>query len=141
MYVITNPTPESEDPLNPGTNEQTEEMLAEYDQAAGAMFHNTKNVDESIRAATDNGLIRGYDDIMRLNAMQRRDNFEDGQGRHTLSNGNPYLHEARGSLAIHLTLERDPRYGPNWWKDDDKFDRYCREFPGVRLQPRRQSVG
>lgn len=96
----------------------------------------TSDISEVVTKAAENKLISEFDSIAEANAEIRKLQAEQSRGS-SLTKGQDYLLEGRGSLAVHLALEADPAYGPDWWKDDKKFDRYLREFPMARTHDKR----
>ncbi len=149
-YIVTQPPKDKQAALDhlaeqiadehasPSRSAMDEAEVAHIDAAAKMMME-PRDIADTIKTAKENGLIAGYEDIARINREEAAMRDEIGQGKPTLTWGQNGMTEARGSMAVHLMLERDPSYGPKWYKDDKKFARFLREFPEARTYNKRGS--
>lgn len=135
-YIVTQKAapPESEDDGKLSDEELS--RLLEYGAASNAMMETGKNTREAVDQAASDGLIQGYEDIAQLNREQAKGLDEAQRGRALLQGMNGLV-EGRTLAAVHFALERDPNFGPSWWKDDKKFARFLRDFPEARTYNRR----
>lgn len=149
-YIVTQPAKDRERALadladvidaehaSPSRTAEDEEAVADIDTAQKLMLmHRPDDLFDAIKTATENNLIRGAADIARVNAEERKMRDEATSGKPTVSWGQGGLTEARTSMSVHLALERHPEFGPGWFKDDKKFEKFLRQFPDARTYNRR----
>lgn len=148
-YIVTQPAQDREAKLkelaaqideehaSPSRSAQDQAGAEEIDFAAKAMIADPKHVMDTIKFAAENKLISGYDDIARINREEAAMRDEMMQGKPTNTWGQNGMVEARGHMSVHLMLERHPEFGPKWWKDDKKFEKFLQQFPDARTYNRR----